>query len=219
MAQDLQTVPANIRARIRRVTDQPLFDDAAFTAATSVWSAGTTRLFQSPVGQGTSPMSNSGAKTFLDTNLTTAGIVPLGRKFACLEFGIQVVAGTSTGENGVTNGTRITDANDSWNLLKGMHVKYNLPSEEITLGPAWLWPAGGGPHQAVMTTSNNTSYGVATSGLPAASARKKFYTKILLEPGMDFNVSLIIENAISSNSASVRFVVYAIQYGTWLKPL
>ncbi len=219
MATALATVPANIRARIRRVTDQPLFDDAGFTAATSVWSAGTTRLFQTPVGQGTSPMSNTGAKTFLDTNLTTAGIIPLGRKFSCVEFGIQVVAGTSTGENGVTNGTRITDANDAWNLVKGIHIKYQLPSEEITLGPAWLWPAGGGPHQAVMTTANATSYGVATNGLPAASARKKFYTKILLEPGMDFRVDLVIENAISSNQASVRFVIYAIQYGAWLKPL
>lgn len=218
-SQEVQTVPANIRAKIRRITDQPLYDDAAFVAASSVISASTTRLFQSPVGQGTSPMSNTGAKTFLDTNLPTAGIIPLGRKFACLEFGVQVVAGTSTAENGVTNGTRITDANDAWNLLKGMHVRYELPSEQITLGPAWLWPAGGGPYQSVMTTANNTSYGVATSGVPAASARKKFYTKILLEPGMDFAVALVIENAISTNTAAVRFITYVVQYGTWLKPL
>lgn len=217
--QQLQVVPANIRSKIRRITDQPLYDSVAFTAATSVISASTNRLFQSPVGQGTSPMSNSGAKTFLDTNLTTSGIIPLGRKFACLEFGFQVVAGTSTGENGVTNGTRITDANDAWNVIKGIHIRYKLPSEEITLGPAWLWPAGGGPSQFAATTATATSYGVTGNGAPAASARKKFYTKILLEPGMDFSVELVVENAISTNSASVRFIAYALQYGSWLKPL
>lgn len=219
MVRKVQTVPASVRARIRRVTDQPLYDSAAFTAATSAIAASTTRLFQTPAGQGTSPMASTGAKTVLDTNLNTAGIVPLGRKFSCLEFGIQVVAGTSTGENGVTNGTRITDYNDAWNVLKGIHVVYQLPSETIHLGPAWMWPAGGGPSGAAFTTANNTSAGVGTNGVPAVSARKKFYTKVLLEPGMDFRVELVVENAISTNSASVRFIVYVVQYGVWLKPL
>lgn len=59
-------------------------------------------FFSVPQGQGTtSAPSGTGAKTLLDTNLTSAGMLPLGNRFLCLGIEVEFLPGPLPAATGV----------------------------------------------------------------------------------------------------------------------
>lgn len=96
---------------------QPLYDYQAYPAA----GAAQFNFFSVPQGQGTtSAPGGAGVKTVLDTNLTNAGMLPLGNRFLCLGIEIEFFPGSLPAAVGVAAAaaTITPQINDVYTVLR-----------------------------------------------------------------------------------------------------
>jgi hypothetical protein len=109
-----------VMAGVREIITQPFYDSLT-VAANAAFPAQTT-LFQTPVGQA--------GRTYLQTNMTQAGILPAPQKFS-------------------TRALRLAVRNDAIpadliNFLYQTWLRLYVSEKPYFIGPSFLWTAGGG---------------------------------------------------------------------------
>ena len=134
---------ASHMARVPGTQDEiyaPLYDSLVYPAA------GTNQLtfFAVPIGQGvTSAPGGAGAKTENDTNLTNAGLLPLGNRFYCT--GVELIFFPF---NNPAPGAASADSilgrnwNDTWAFAKGGWLRFRIQNRDYILdGPIQNFPS------------------------------------------------------------------------------
>jgi hypothetical protein len=125
---------AQHQARIPTTQDEiysPLYDSVVYPAA------GTTQLnlFALPIGQGvTSAPGGAGAKTENDTNLSNAGLLPLGNQFYCTGLEIHFFPGVSPGTGPTADALFIGQFwNDVYAFAKSGWLRFRIQNRDYVL--------------------------------------------------------------------------------------
>ena len=128
-------------ARVPGTQDEiyaPLYDSVSYPAA------GQTQLtfFTLPIGQGTtSAPGGTGPKTENDTNLTNAGLLPLGNRFYMTGIEVIFFPGTSPGTGPLADSTTGFAWNDAYAVAKSGWLRFRIQNRDYILdGPLINFP-------------------------------------------------------------------------------
>jgi hypothetical protein len=186
-------------ARIPGTQDEiyaPLYDSIVYPAAGS----NQLTFFALPIGQGvTSAPGGAGAKTENDTNLTNAGLLPLGNRFYCTGIEIIFQPGNNPGFGATADAQLGRFWNDVYAFAKGGWLRFRIQNRDYILdGPLLNFPA----------VTRLAGVGAVTSTLTAgaATAAEIDYASLA---GMPYNlVPVFIE---SNQSFTVQM--------NWIAPI
>jgi len=140
-----QTTKAALAAHMARVPGTqdeiyaPLYDSIVYPAA----GAQQLTFFALPIGQGvTSAPGAAGAKTENDTNLTNAGLLPLGNRFYCTGIELQFFPGVNPGTGPTADALFIGQFwNDVYAVAKAGWLRFRIQNRDYTLdGPLMNFP-------------------------------------------------------------------------------
>lgn len=111
----------------------PLYDSATYTSATTT----SISFFSTPIGQGTTTApGGSGPKTYADTNMTNAGLLPLGNRFYCTGIEFVLYPGINPGRGAVADSTAGNFVNDVYALGKSGVVIMRIQNRDYVVdGP------------------------------------------------------------------------------------
>jgi hypothetical protein len=129
-------------ARIPGTQDEiyaPLYDSVVYPAAGS----NQLTFFALPIGQGaTSAPGGAGAKTENDTNLTNAGLLPLGNRFYCTGVEIHFFPGVNPGTGPTADALFIGQFwNDVYAVAKSGWLRFRIQNRDYVLdGPLINFP-------------------------------------------------------------------------------
>jgi hypothetical protein len=151
------------QARLPSTQDEiynPQYDSAVYPAA------GTTQLnfFALPIGQGvTSAPGGAGAKTENDTNLTNAGLLPLGNQFYCTGVEIQFFPGVIPGTGPTADATFIGQFwNDLYAFAKSGWLRFRIQNRDYILDAPMLNFPSTKRLAGVATATSTLTAGAAT---------------------------------------------------------
>ena len=129
-------------ARIPGTQDEiyaPLYDSIVYPAAGS----NQLTFFALPIGQGvTSAPGGAGAKTENDTNLTNAGLLPLGNRFYCTGIEVIFLPGNNPGFGATADAQIGRNWNDLYQFAKSGWLRLRIQNRDYILdGPLINFPA------------------------------------------------------------------------------
>src|SRR5271168_2256288 len=180
-------------ARIPGTQDEiyaPLYDSIVYPAAGS----NQLTFFALPIGQGvTSAPGGAGAKTENDTNLTNAGLLPLGNRFYCTGIEVIFQPGNNPGFGATADAQIGRFWNDVYAFAKGGWLRLRIQNRDYILdGPLLNFPAVTRLAGVGAVTSTLTA-GAATAGeIDYASLAGMPYNlvPVFIESNQSFQLSL-----------------------------
>ncbi len=156
LASHLATVPG-----VQDAIYNPLYDSIAYPAAGALQLT----FFTTPIGQGaTSAPNAAGAKTEADTNLTNAGLLPLGNSFYMTGFEVIFLPGNNPGFGATADASLGRNWNDVYQVMKSGWARFRVQNRDYILdGPLMMFPPVTRLAGAFAVTTNLTT-GAATAG-------------------------------------------------------
>lgn len=181
--------------------------------------AETLNLFTQGIGaNATSPVFNSGNKTYTDTNLqTSGGLFPQGQGFKSESVGVAVFPAIISGN--YTQTTAYAQyLNDITAIAYGSYVTVGGGTTVIPLGTVAHWPAGygiTGVTGGTSTANGVTQYGIASAnGQPQSIARNRFDMPVSFNATQSFLFQ--VAHAIALQQIlTVRSCVQVAWWGVW----
>lgn len=133
MSSHLATVPG-----VQDAIYAPLYDSATYAAAGQLQLT----FFTQPIGQGTTTAPGAtGAKTEADTNLTNAGLLPLGNSFYMTGIEFQFYPGSSPGFGAGADANLGRNWNDVYAVAKSGWARFRVQNRDYILdGPLINFP-------------------------------------------------------------------------------
>lgn len=180
---------------------QPLYDrvNIATTPASTV------SFFATPKGQSATlivgTVTSSKTKTFRDTNIETANVIP-SKLYKFVGFSLGFVHATRSAA---------TNAADRDLVLDGGYLNIRFVDKDILFMPLLGIPVIN-PFAAIATTANNTSIMGSNPGGGQGIPMYPLKVDLTLEPYTNFNVSLNFDGTLTlSGSLDVYFIFHAFQ--------
>lgn len=180
-------------ARVPGTQDEiyaPLYDSQTYPAA------GSTQLtfFALPIGQGvTSAPGGTGAKTENDTNLTNAGLLPLGNRFYMTGIEVMFYPGNNPGFGATADAQLGRNWNDTYAFAKSGWLRFRVQNRDYILdAPMINFPPVTRLAGVASVTSTLTA-GAATAGeIDYASLAGMPYNlvPVFLESNQSFTLTL-----------------------------
>src|SRR5271168_1419316 len=181
-------------ARIPGTQDEiyaPLYDSIVYPAAGS----NQLTFFALPIGQGvTSAPGGAGAKTENDTNLTNAGLLPLGNRFYCTGVEIHFFPGVSPGTGPTADALFIGQFwNDVYAVAKSGWLRLRIQNRDYILdGPLINFPPVTRLAGVAVATSTLTAGAATLDQIQYASLAGMPYNlvPVFIESNQSFQLSL-----------------------------
>ncbi len=185
---------------------QPLYDRAniATTPASQI------TFFSTPKGQAATlivgTVTSSKTKSFRDTNMETAGVIPTKLyKF----YGISLGFVHATAISGTAAQT--TMANDRETIMNGGYLQVRFVDKDILFVPLIMIPVIN-PIAAAATTANNTTINATNPGGGQGVPMYPLRIDLTLEPYTNFTISLNFDGTLTlANSLDMYFIFHAFQ--------
>lgn len=213
-------VPQAAAKTVIRTYNAAFYDSAAYGVPSTTVAAITHNLFSTGLGAGaTSPIFQSGNKTYTDTNLQTSGaIFPAGQAFKAESMGCFIAPCSVTGNNAATTAWA-QYINDVLWLVTTSYMTVGGGTTVIPLGPISHWPAGYGVSASAggsSTANGVTQYGVAANnGQPQHISRQRFSDQpISFNSQQAFLVNVVLPVAAQQMTV-IRSFVQVAWWGTW----
>ncbi len=187
-----------IMAGVREVITQPQYDSFAVAAATAF--PALTTLFQAPVGQA--------GRTYLNTNMLQAGILPAPSKFSVRAIRLAV--------------QNDANRNDLVNFLYLTWVRLYVSQKPYFIGPSFLLTAGGGAvgygAQMEVGVAGDVHYNLVSNGVQDQRNILALSRPIEIEQNEQFSLEVNLGTAfntvaVATPTFGTGLTVYAILDG------
>jgi hypothetical protein len=181
---------------------QPLYDSAVYVSATTLQ----LNFFSLPIGQGvTSAPGATGVKTEADTNLTNAGLLPLGNEFFCTGIEFDFFPGVNPGRGAVADATAGAFVNDIYAIAKSGWVRFRIQNRDYILdGPLIHFPSSarlsGFGAAATDLTTGAATYSEVAYASPAGQPYP--FVPMYIESNQFFQIAVYWPAAITLPSAA-----------------
>lgn len=180
----------------------PLFDSATYTSGTTTLLS----FFTTPKGQGTTTAPGAtGPKTLADTNLQTAGSLPLGNQLLVTGIEFHIYPAVNPGRGGVADATAGQFVNDMYLLLKAGVVLFTVSNRNyVEDGPLINFPPLNRMVGFAGAATSSTAAASLYSEIGYASAGGSPYAlvPVLLSATQAFSVSVTFPAAVTLASAT-----------------
>lgn len=198
----LMSIPAEMKAFMQpssneEVIDQPLYHMQAYGTGGAT---GFT-FFQTAQGSATNGLA--------DTNMTNAGSLSVGQRFAVLSIGVYFVGSSPMVFNAASTASELNDAKG---VLEGIgSLTFTVLNKTyLNIAPIAALPAGmgtfvgGAAYQRTQATGadGNGFIAYGTNGVPMPSARYQLRCPIPIPAQVSFNVTVNYPTAVTVSSAS-----------------
>lgn len=170
---------------VKDVVRQTLYDTVAVTVGSNVVSATTLEFFKVPMGQN--------SKTFLDTNIETAGMLPFEKATI---VGMRFSLFTRT--------TSPIPYGDMYAFVNNAYMEFKKADRLIVREPIAKIPAGYGLTGAISTTASTTTSSIVNNGMALKSNVYDIFVEDLLQNDR-LQVSVYLNALASLASSSVTW--------------
>jgi len=119
--------------------------------------------------------------------ISTPGSVPLDQKWECWDMAVDFIGGGTLTDGAFTSTVPVSAAQAAELVNKLQIVFIRGGTQVVQLGPASLYPSGGGVQGGDMATTD-----VANNGFNSAGARRRLGRNVKLNPGDTWTMAFLL---------------------------